>query len=216
MMETAPYIITISRQLGSGGGYIGRWLANKLKILYIDHEIISHSAEKLQVPVTDLEDRDEKVTSFWKSLLLAASSIDLTTYQAPAVHTPPDVELFKVESSFIEWIAQKQSAVIVGRGGSWVLRDHPRHVSIFLHADVATRSKRIQASNHISIQEAERLVISMDKDRARYFKALSGNDWVDATQYHLSFDTGLIDLNAAAELVLSYLQARFHLTIPED
>jgi cytidylate kinase len=216
MMESVPYIITISRQLGSGGGYLGRWLANRLKILYIDHEIIRHSAERLKVPVTDLEDRDEKVTSFWRSLLLAASLTDLSTYQAPAVHTPTDVDLYKVESSVIEWIAQKQSAVIVGRGGSWVLRDHPRHVSVFLHADTATRIKRIQDLQHISAQEAERLIITMDKDRARYFKALSGNDWLDATQYHLSLDTGQIDLNDAAELVLSYLQTRFHLTIPQD
>jgi cytidylate kinase len=210
-MDNKPFVITISRQLGSGGSYLGRWLANKLAIPYVDYEIIHHVAEKLQVPVSDVEHRDEKLTSFWNSVLLSSEYLGAASYEVPAIHLPTDREFFRVESGIIRSIAENQSAVIVGRGGSWVLRDQPRHLSVFLHADLEFRKQRVQALNKITVEEAEKLIYATEKNRGRYLKALSGLDWLDATQYHLSIDTAKIGLEAAGELILSCVRSRFGL-----
>jgi len=130
--QTGPFVITISRQLGSGGAYIGQQLAKKLNIFYADREIICHVAKKLSVLEEDLESRDEKIRSFWQSFLqLCAFASD--AYLPPPMIVPTDRELFKAEAEIIEHISKERSAVIIGRCGAHILREHPNHVSIFLH-----------------------------------------------------------------------------------
>ena len=68
MTKTSPCVITISRQLGSGGAYLGQRLAQSLKFLYLDHEIVHQAAEELKIPVEHLAVRDEKVTSNWQQI----------------------------------------------------------------------------------------------------------------------------------------------------
>ena len=67
MKLNSPFVITISRQLGSGGAYIGKQLAKNLNIFYADREIINMAAKQLSVLEEDLQSRDEKVSSFWQS-----------------------------------------------------------------------------------------------------------------------------------------------------
>jgi len=64
MKENSQIVITISRQLGSGGAYIGQQLAKKLNISYLDHEIIRLAAKKLSVLEDELEPHDERILSF--------------------------------------------------------------------------------------------------------------------------------------------------------
>ena len=69
MENASPLVITISRQLGSGGGYIGQQLAKRLDIFYADREIISLAAQHFSMLEKDLASRDEKKLSFWQSFI---------------------------------------------------------------------------------------------------------------------------------------------------
>ena len=209
MEQKEPYIITISRQLGSGGSYIGKRLASKLGILYIDREIISRAAEKLNIPENNLSYRDEKVTPLWRSMLGATVYGNPYVYTPPPINLPSDKELFQAEADIILDIARQASAVIIGRGGYHVLRNHSRHLSVFLHAAVAFREQRVQKLYHLSLPEARKMVQSTDSSRASYLHAKTGGDWVDARQYHISLDTSILGLELAEELITEAAKARF-------
>jgi cytidylate kinase len=209
MKETSPFVITISRQKGSGGAYLGKRLAAHLNILYLDREIVSQAAKELKMPIESLESRDEKLTPFWQSLLESYAYITPTPYVPPPLHMPTDRELYSTESNIIKRIAQQRSAVIVGRGGYYVLRQHPRHLSILLHAGVTFRQRRVQELYNLSAKEALDLIASIDKEREHYLRALTGQNCMDARHYHLSLDTSLVGLEAAEEIILVAFRAGF-------
>jgi len=206
MIEKARFAITISRQLGSGGAYIGKQLAEKLNVFYADREIISEAAKQLAVLKEELEARDEKVLSFWQSLL-QSYAVAPDAYMPPQPIVPADQELFKTESEIIERIARERSAVIIGRCGFHVLREHPHHVSVFLHAGMSFRKARLQCLYEITEEIAKKMIAESDAERARYNHKFTGKEWTDVRQYNLAFDTGKVGVDKSVELILQYLAA---------
>ena len=205
MKNTSPLAITISRQLGCGGAYVGQQLAKNLKIFYADREIISQAAKQLSVLKEELESRDEKVLSFWQAFI-RSYAIAPDTYVPLQIITPSDRELFKTESEVIGRIAKERSAVIIGRCGSYILREHPNHVSIFLHGAIIFRKNRIQKLYAVSEEVAEKMIVQSDKERALYHRTVTGQEWADARRYDISIDTSKIDVEKSGELILKYVE----------
>ena len=206
MDQTSLFVVTISRQLGSGGAYLGQQLAKKLNIFYADREIISRAANQFSVMEKDLESIDEKKDSFWESFLHSFEIGYTDPYKPPKIILPPDLVLFNAESEIIKHIAKEHSAVIIGRCGSYIFRDHPNHVSIFLHADTAFRIKRVQKLYNVTENEAEKMVVRSDKERSQYFHSFTGKDWTDARQYDISLNTSKIDIDKSVELIMKFLE----------
>jgi cytidylate kinase len=205
MKETSPFVITISRQLGSGGAYVGQQLAKNLNVFYADREIIGQAAKQLSVLKEDLESRDEKILSFWQSFI-QSFAIAPDVYMPPQIIAPTDRELFKVETKIIEHIAKERSAVIIGRCGAYVLREHPNHVNIFLHSDITFRKSRIQSLYNVSEEVAGKMIAQSDKERALYHHTFTGKEWTDARRYDISINTSKIGLDKSVELILKYLE----------
>ena len=206
MKEASHKIITISRQIGSGGAYIGQLLAKKLGISYVDREIIAQAAKEFSILEEDLESRDEKIPSFWNSFF-QSSICSPDVYLPPQVFVPTEEAIFKVETKIIKGIAKDRSAIIIGRCGSHILRNNPNHMSIFLHAESDFRLKRIQELYKISKKDAVTMMEQSDDERARYHQLLTGKPWSDATQYDLCINTSKIGVNASVELIAQTLNA---------
>ncbi|MGV8059707.1 MAG: AAA family ATPase [Smithellaceae bacterium] len=204
MKNASSFVITISRQLGSGGAYIGQQLAAKLNAFYADREIIGKAAQQLSVLEEDLESREEKMLSFWQSFI-RSFAVAPVVYVPPQIIDPTDRKLFKTESEIIARIAKERSAVIIGRCGFYILREYPNHVSIFLHGDITFRNGRIQKLYNISEKVAGEMIAQSDKERARYNHTFTGKEWADARQYNLSIDTGKTGIDKSVEVILKYL-----------
>lgn len=210
MEKLGPFVITISRQLGSGGAYVGQQLAKNLNIYYADREIINQAAKELAVLEKEIESRDEKITSFWQSFL-QIYSIDTTgtgNYIPPHVYIPTDRELFETETEIIKKIANEGSAVIIGRCGSYILREHPNHINIFLHADTGFRKERIQKLYNVPEEDAEKMIMQSDAERYNYHHKVTGRKWIDMRQYDVSIDTSKIGFDKSVELIMKYIQLR--------
>lgn len=207
MKQTEPIIITINRQLGCGGAYIGQQLADKLNIFYADREIIRHAAKQLAVLEEEIDSREEKVPSFWESLF-QNSALAADIYVPQRILPPTDRELFDAEADVIRHIAKEKSAVIIGRCGFHILQDHPHLIKIFLHASKEFRSNRIQRIYEVSKEEADKMIIQNDKGRMAYCKTYTGKEWADARNYDLCIDTSKIDVDKAIEFVLNYLRVK--------
>lgn len=206
MEKTSLFVITINRQLGSGGSYIGQQLAKKLDVFYADREIISQAAKEFSLLEEDLEGREEKLSSFWQSFFQSYSFGTPDVYIPQQSYIPTDRELFEIETQIIERIAKERSAVIIGRCGCHILREHPNNVSIYLHADTAFRKDLIRKQNNISAEEATRMIAQSDKARPLYYRTFTGKEWTDARQYNLSINTSKIGLNISVELIMKYLE----------
>ena len=205
MKNTSPFVITISRQLGCGGAYVGQRLAKSLNVFYADREIISQAAQQLSVLKEDLESRDEKILSFWQSFI-RSYAMTPDTYVPPQIMPPSDRQLFKTESEIIARIAKEHSAVIIGRCGSYTLREHPNHISIFLHGDITFRKGRIQNLYNVSEEVAGKMIVQNDKERALYHYTFTDKEWTDARRYDISIDTSKIGVDKSIEVILKYLE----------
>lgn len=209
MKENSKIIITISRQLGSGGAYIGQQLAKQLNISYWDREIIRLAAKKLSVLDDELESRDERMRSFWESFFHFSGYNGPDMYIPPNIFDPTDKELFKAEAEVITRIANDHSAVIIGRCGSHILEGYPNHTSIFLHADLEFRKERIENLynvNNVVMTASSKKIAKSDSERSRYHHMLTGKEWTDAKQYDLSIDTSKIGVDNSVQLILHYLK----------
>lgn len=207
MEKELPLVITISRQLGSGGALLGQKLAEKMKMLYLDREIIKEVAEKLGILTEDIEWRDERIISEWRSIIKLITSVQPPISYPILEPVVPNVpvtlsnkELFAAESEIILRVAQEKPAVIIGRCGSYILRNHPKHVSVFLHADIEFRKQNVQEYYGVSAKDAAKLIVSADKSRTRYIHEFTGCDMNDVRKYHLSIDTGVLGLDGTVNL----------------
>ncbi len=207
MENTSPMIITISRQLGSGGAYVGQELAKKLNISYADREIIDQAARHFSVLGEDLKSRDEKKLSFWQSFMRSLA-VAPDAYVKPQALPPSDRALFETESEIITRIAGERSAVIIGRCGSHILRRHPHHISLFLHADIPYRQNRLQRLYAVSPETALKMITRSDRERALYHRTITGQEWTDASRYDLAVDTGKTGADRCVEFILKYLEIR--------
>lgn len=207
MKAANPMIITISRQIGSGGSYIGQKLAKKLKIHYADREIIRKAAETLSVPEEDLLSMDEKSQTWWDYIQMSsryAADIYIPPIQKFA---PTDLELFNAESEILMQISKECSAVVIGRCGFHVLEGHPNLVKIFLHGDIVFRVKRIMDLYSVSIKTAEKMVEDSDRKRCSYIKKFAKKDWMNAGNYNLCIDTSKTGIDKSLELILAFIDS---------
>jgi CMP/dCMP kinase len=203
--STSRLVITISRQLGSGGAYVGQQLAKKLNVFYADREIIDEAAKQLSVLDEDLASREEKILPFWQSFVQSfAAAPDV--YVPPRVLPPTERKLFKTESEVIRRIAEERSAVIIGRCGSHILRENPNRVGIFLHAGVDFRKDRVQKLYNVSKEVAGKMIARNDEERTHYYRKFTGEEWTDSREYDISIDTGKTGVDKCVEFILKYLE----------
>ena len=212
MTNPAPYAITISRQLGSGGAYLGRKLATGLRVSYADREILERAADSLRTKASDIESREEAVPSFLDTVLEALVLGVPEVNYASALEMPSYSELQLAEANVIREIAARRSAVIVGRAGCFLLSQHPRHLSVFVHAELGFRLERIESLFGVSREKAMQLIENSDNARGRYLQELTGRTWTDAEQYHVSLCTSSVGLESASELLLALVRRAFELS----
>jgi len=209
MREKPTVVLTISRQLGSGGSYIGQAVASRFGMRYADREILKQAAEAVGLREGDLVVREEKAGGFWEGVL---QSFSLGTPEAafvPPPLTPVYAEdLFKLESLIIREIADRFDAVIVGRGGFHVLAGRPNVANVRVHADLDLRVRRVMEVYGIdNRRDAEESIRRSDRQRAQFIKSFTGQDWNDARVFDLCVNVGSVGLDAATEIVASLAES---------
>ena len=202
-------VITIGRQFGSGGRYVGRMLAEKLGIPFYDKELLSEAAKQSGICEEIFEDHDEKPTRSLLFNLVTGMQVhgDAGSYY---MDMPLNHKIFLAQFDAIRSIADKGPCVIVGRCADYVLRDDPNValVNLFVHAPLAARIRRESARTNTTPAEAEKRIRQVDKERAAYYNFFSSKRWGDAQAYDLCVNTDGLEISEVAKLVLRYLELR--------
>lgn len=199
-------VITIGRQYGSGGREIGRRLGELLGIKVYDNELLSLAAEKKGLPEAYLDRVDEKAAdSFLYSLAMGASHF---RHLHATVQMSMNDKLFIAQSELMKEIAERESAVFVGRCADHILRKHEGLLSIFIHADFESRVARICELEGCSRKEAEELIVKNDKRRINYYSFYTGGKWGKSDNYHMTLDSGLLGVEGTANLLVEAVRMR--------
>ncbi|MDQ2731233.1 MAG: cytidylate kinase-like family protein [Armatimonadota bacterium] len=198
-------VITISRQLGSGGSEVGQIVAARMNLKYVDREVLRQAAETLGRDELDLSYRQDRTSSFWEKLvaLLCASSPDVPFHPPPPLPIP-DEQLFRLQSRIVSTLAEQEDCVIVGQGAAHVLCGKHGSLHVHLHAPEEFRTTRVMEIYSIPNRDQARAMIqNADRDRKAFVAKLSGKDWMCAREYHLCIDSSILPLPDIAEMIMN-------------
>ena len=201
------FVIVIGRQFGSGGRAVGKLIASRLNIGFYDTELLKKAAESEGIDPKIFEEHEEKKPNILKHLLQGAYGIADNFHPLPL----SSERIYNLQSKLIRDICEKQSCVIVGRNADFILKEHPRMLSVFLHAPVNHRVERILKRHEAVNQEAAgSLARQHDKRRELYYNYYTGDKkWGLAENYHLSIDTSILDNEQTASLIIETAKKKF-------
>lgn len=216
-------VITIGRQFGAGGATVGRMLADRLGTDFLDSQIIDEVAHRLQVPKEEVEAEDEHPGSLLARLLVALGSATSEPMIPPeaTAWTPPNAgptfdtrkAVLSITQHVIQEAARAGNVVIVGRGGAYILANHPGALHVFLRAAEAVRVKVVMARFKMSTEdEARRKLKQADENWTAYIKQVYGHDRNLPGHYDLVLDTGRLGYDATVEAIVTALEHRKPLT----
>lgn len=206
MNKEERFVITISRQFGTGGHEIGAELARRLGVKLLDKQILNEVASRINAveeAVEKIEARNplwrDDFTNFYRNYM--ASNQYSGQEQDQTSH-----ELFKAQCDAIKRIATTESFVIVGRCGFDIFANHPNALKIFIHSSIDCRKRRIAEKYDISEYDAAAMIVDNDYSRQLYTKMFTGRDWQDATNYDISLDVRKFGVNGAVDFLMHSIE----------
>jgi len=203
------YVITIGRQLGSGGRIIGEKLAAQLGISYYDKELIQIASQESGLGKEYFEQADEK-----KGLSVFGGLFGLRGTMADEPFSTDYLNnetLFTIQSDVIRKLAEKGSSLFVGRCADYVLSGNPRCLNIYVSADIDDRIKRIAELQKLTVDKARDYIEKADKKRAGYYNYFSNKVWGVAESYHLCVNSSVLGIDETVTLIHQFASKRFGL-----
>lgn len=208
-------VITISRQLGSGGDVIAAQVCEQLGYRYFDKEMMVEAAANVGLCENEIVDFTEdryKVQDFISRLLRArprtVKELLVREEQHGLIETLTLRELDEEDCVAlvrytIERVYEEDNIVILGRGGQAILKDKPNVVHVRIFAPLEARSQRLRARGMSGVSEIKNTIRDSDRASAEFLKRFFNIQWDDPEHYHMILNTGLLDTDTAAETIIA-------------
>lgn len=204
-------VVTLSASYGARGETVGRALAERLQVPFIDRAIPSAAAaHELGLPEDVAESLDQPTPSIWERIaaqfVWMADGLDPLTSEVTVTLTP---EGFRSASeSELHQAADTTGAVILGRAGMVVLGDRPDALCVRLGGPVEARIAQVvaQGVDPAAARQAQREV---DRARDAYARVFFSARQDDPRLYHLILDSTVLSADACVEIIARAAQDRF-------
>lgn len=190
-------IINIGRQFGSGGKEVAMRIGDKLGINVYDNELISKAAEESGFSKELFERSDERRSMFNISSFFGAGRFGSTQNYVG------DNELFKIQSEVIRGIAEKGSAIFVGRCSNYILRDL-KCLDAFISAPMEERVKRVIERTELDEEAAKSRIERQDRTRQTYYNFFTFGNWGAASDYDLCVDSSILGIDGTADFIIDF------------
>ena len=212
MKKNEKYVITINRELGSGGRTVGLKLAEKLGVQFYDKAVVKAIEEKYNLNVEEIEKLKGKKHNWWSDLRRVVSvggGIMGVPYYSVSegkvtVKTTTD-EMFKTETQILKGIAEEESCVLAGRSGFFVFRDHPNHLSILIQASMESRIKRLMGKQNLSEAESRKTINKVDEMRENYVNRYTGTSRYDTRNYDIVLRADGKTEDELVDIIMQYI-----------
>ena len=187
-------IITISREFGSGGRFIGEEVAKKLGIAYYDKNIISQIAEKSGLSSEYIQENAE--LSPKKGLFAYAfSGRDITGKSVEDM-------VYEAQRNIILELAEKEPCVIIGRNADYILKDRDDVLNVFIHGDMPEKIQRITGLYNVEEQEAVKMMADTDKRRMTNYNFYTNQKWGRASNYTLCLNSSQLGYDRCEKIII--------------
>ena len=189
-------VITVSREYGSGGRYVGRLIADKLGIKFYDKEIITKLAEATGLSEEYIENNEQKRDA--SAILNNGFYMGLDNAD----------ELFVKESELIKELAAKDSCVIIGRCADFILKDEKNVIKVFVYSGMEDKIKRATQIYGYEEDKAKKEIERIDKLRANHYKHYTDKDWKDFSNYDICINSDLLGVEKSAEVICNMAKGK--------
>ena len=190
----AKRIITISREFGSGGRFIGEEVAKQLGIAYYSENIIDQIAQQSGLSPEYIEENAE--LSPKKGLFAYAfSGRDITGKSV-------DDMLYEAQRKVILEIAEKEPCVMIGRNADFILKDRDDVLNVFIHGDMPEKIKRICKLYDVTEDGAIKLIEDTDKRRRTNYNFYTEQKWGMARNYTLSLNSSQLGYERCEKMTI--------------
>lgn len=189
-------VITVSREYGSGGRYVGRLIADKLGIKFYDKDFVTELADKTGLSEEYIENNEQKralLSSFNNGYYAGLDGAD---------------ELFVKESELVEDLAEKGSCVIIGRCADFVLRNRKNVVNVFIYSSMEDKIKRAVEFYGLEKSKAEKEIIKQNKLRANHYKHYTDRDWNNLDNYDLAINSDILGVEKSADIICEFVKVK--------
>ena len=190
----AKRIITISREFGSGGRFIGEEVAKKLGIAYYDKNIINEIAEKSGLSPEYIQENAE--LSPKKGLFAYAfAGRDITGRSVEDM-------VYEAQRKVILDLSEKEPCVIIGRNADYILKDRDDVLNVFIYGDMPEKTQRISQLYRVTEQEAVKMMADTDKRRMTNYNFYTDQKWGKASNYTLCLNSSQLGYDRCEAMII--------------
>ena len=194
----AKRIITISREFGSGGRFIGEEVAKKLGIAYYDKNVINEIAEKSGLSPEYIQENAE-LSPKRGLFAYAFAGRDITGKSVEDM-------VYEAQRQVILELADKEPCVIIGRNADYILKDRDDVLNVFIHGDAPEKTQRIRQIYHVSEKDAVKMMADTDKRRMANYNFYTNQKWGKASNYTLCLNSSQLGYDRCAYFMIRCVQ----------
>ena len=202
MNKNNQFVITINRELGSGGRTVGRKLAELLGVKYYDKAIVQGLTEKYGLTAEEIERlKAQEKPSWWSELQDRCKSL-LSANPQPK---PSTSAMFETERRILEQLASQESCVVAGRSAFLIFREHPNHLNVFIQASTEHRIERLMKKQGLTYAAALDVLDEVDEGREAYLKKYSDRSRYDTRNYDVVLSMDHMTEDDAVAVIMEYV-----------
>ena len=202
MNKNNKFVITINRELGSGGRTVGRKLAELLGVKYYDKAIVQGLTEKYGLTAEEIERlKAQEKPSWWSELQDRCKSL-LSANPQPK---PSTSAMFETERRILEQLASQDSCVVAGRSAFLIFREHPNHRNVFIQASTEHRIERLMKKQGLTYAAALDVLDEVDEGREAYLKKYSDRSRYDTRNYDVVLSMDHMTEDDAVAVIMEYV-----------
>ena len=202
MNKNSKFVITINRELGSGGRTVGRKLAELLGVKYYDKAIVQGLTEKYGMTAEEIERlKAQEKPSWWSELQDRCKSL-LSANPQPK---PSTSAMFETERRILEQLASQDSCVVAGRSAFLIFREHPNHLNVFIQASTEHRIERLMKKQGLTYAAALDVLDEVDEGREAYLKKYSDRSRYDTRNYDVVLSMDHMTEDDAVAVIMEYV-----------
>ena len=210
MNKNERFVITINRELGSGGRTVGRILAEKLGVPYYDKALIKPLEEKFDMTLDQIEKLKGNNRSWLEEikrvLILGENAANSSEYYDEKNKRLVTSEaVLKAEKKILQSIANEESCVIAGRSAFFVTNGQQNRLNVFIQASMEYRIKRLMAKRGLTEKEAKKVIREVDEMREEYLKNNAHTSRYDTHNYDLVIKMDGKTEEEAANVILAFI-----------
>lgn len=207
------FVITISREFGTGGRKIAKQLSEMLGVKIYDRKILTALHSQFNLTEEEMNNIKAKKHNWWDDFsryYQQAMAWANQQYYETFAQNITSKQLYEAEERILREVAEQESCIILGRTGFYIFKDDPKAFKIFLIGDMPLRRESVAKRLNITEGIADQLIKEVDEARENYTLTFSGKSRYDARNYDLVLNVKDLPTESIAKFIAECVEKRMN------